>query len=62
VFTKVTLHYACNGKWSAVTKEAYPFEFTVEVPRGTDEFRFRYEAVTKEGGTVNSEEGTLLRK
>ncbi|MCX6968239.1 MAG: hypothetical protein NTZ46_10780 [Verrucomicrobia bacterium] len=62
VYSKVTLHYACNGKWSAVTKESYPFEFTVEVPRDTDEFRFRYEAVTKQGGTDHSEEGILLRK
>jgi hypothetical protein len=62
VFTKVTLHYACNGKWASVTKESYPFEFTVEIPRDTDEFRFRYEAVAKEGGTVSSEEGILLRK
>ena len=62
VFTKVTLHYACNGKWASVTKESYPFEFTVEVPRDTDEFRFRYEAVKKNGGIESSVEGVLLRK
>ena len=62
VFSKVTLHYACNGKWAAVTKESYPFEFTVEVPRDTGEFKFRYEAVAKEGGTVSSEQGILVRK
>ncbi|MCE9518759.1 MAG: glycoside hydrolase family 127 protein, partial [Verrucomicrobia bacterium] len=62
LFSKVTLHYECNGKWSSVTKESYPFDFTVEVPRDADDFRFWYEAVTKEGGIVKSEEGVLLKK
>jgi hypothetical protein len=61
-FQKVTLHYACNGKWAAVTKESYPFEFTAEVPRDTDDFRFRYEAVGKDGVTMRSDEGRLFRK
>jgi hypothetical protein len=61
VYKKVTLHYACNGKWSAVTKESYPFEFTVEVPRDTDDFRFRYESVGKDGVKVSSDEGRMFR-
>jgi len=62
LFSKVTFHYASNGKWSSVAKESYPFDFTVEVPRDANDFRFRYEAVTKEGAIVKSEEGVLLRK
>ena len=50
-----------NGKWAAVTKESYPFEFTAEVPRDTDDFRFRYEAVGKDGVTMRSDEGRLFR-
>ena len=61
-FKKVTLHYACNGKWAATTKEAYPFDFTVEVPPDTQEFRFRYEGTDKEGKTFTSEEGILVKK
>ena len=61
-FQKVTLHYACNGKWAAVAKESYPFEFTVEVPRDTDDFRFRYEAVGKNGGTMLSDEGHMFKR
>ena len=62
MFSKVTLHYACNGKWTAVTKESYPFDFTAEIPRDTDEFRFRYEGLGKNGEIISSEEGILLRK
>lgn len=61
-FKKVTLHYACNGKWSSVTKESYPFDFTVDVPRDTDEFRFRYEGFAKDGVPESSDVGILLRK
>jgi len=62
IFKKVTLHYACNGKWAAVTKESYPFEFTVPIPRDTREFRFRYEGTEKDGSTKSSEEGILVGK
>ncbi len=60
-FKKVTLHYACDGKWASTTKEAYPFEFTVEVPRDTQEFRFRYEGTDKDGKPSRSEEGILVK-
>jgi len=60
-FKKVTLHYACNGKWAAVTKEAYPFDFTVDVPRDTDEFRFRYDGLAKDGNHISSQEGILKK-
>jgi hypothetical protein len=60
-FKKVTLHYACNGKWSALTRESYPFDFTVEVPQGTEEFKFRYEGVAKDGNLISSQEGILKK-
>jgi hypothetical protein len=61
VFKKVTLHYANNDKWQSVSKDAYPFEFTVTVPRGTREFEFRYEAITVNGQEINSDCGVLHR-
>jgi hypothetical protein len=60
-FKEVTLHYACNGKWSALTRESYPFDFTVEVPQGTEEFKFRYEGVAKDGNHISSQEGILKK-
>jgi hypothetical protein len=60
-FKEVTLHYACNGKWSALTRESYPFDFTVEVPQGTEEFKFRYEGVAKDGNLISSQEGILKK-
>jgi hypothetical protein len=61
VFKRVTLHYANDGEWKAVSKDEYPFEFTVDVPRGTNEFRFRYEALSVDGQTVRSAEEVLRR-
>jgi hypothetical protein len=60
-FKKVMFHYSCDGKWASTTKESYPFEFTVEVPRDTKEFRFRYEGTDKDGKTSTSEEGVLVK-
>jgi len=39
----------------------YPFEFTIDLPRETNEFRFRYEAVLLDGSTIRSTEGRLHR-
>lgn len=62
VFKKVTFHYACDGQWASVTKDSYPFEFTVPVTPGATEFRFYYEAEKAESGTVRSPEGVLRRR
>lgn len=61
-FSKVTLHYACNGKWASITKESYPFEFTVELPQDTREFKYRYEGFKKDGKATSSKEGILVRQ
>lgn len=61
IFKEVTLHYANDGKWQSVTKGSYPFEFTVDVPGDTKEFKFRYEAVTVDGEIVASDTGILWR-
>lgn len=62
IFKKVTFHYANDGDWKSVSKAEYPFEFTVEVPKATEKFRFYYEAVTVvDGSTVKSREEYLMR-
>jgi len=61
VFRRVTFHYANDGRWQSVSKDSYPFEYTVNVPQGTREFRFRYKAVTVDGETITSDQGVLHR-
>lgn len=60
-FNKITLHYACDGKWGELTRATYPFDFTVELPKGTGEFKFRYEGVAKDGNKISSQEGVLIK-
>ena len=59
LFKSVEFHYACDGNWSMVKKDSFPFEYTVPVPQGTKEFKFRYEAVDVEGSRVVSEIGVM---
>jgi len=60
--TANTLRYANENKWQSVTRDSYPFEFTVPLPSETEEFKFRYEAITVDGKTTNSDTGILQRK
>lgn len=62
VFKEVAFHYACDGKWQSVTKDSYPFEFTVPVPRDTKEVAYRYEATTVDGKKMVSAEGRLFHR
>jgi hypothetical protein len=61
VFKQVTFHYTSNGEWKSVSKDDYPFEFTVDIPSDAEKFKFRYQAVTVEGEEVSSDTGILKR-
>ena len=60
IFKKVTVKYRFdNEKWKLVSREGYPYEFTVDVPDHTEKIEYQFEGLTINGKTRNSEIGYL---
>ena len=60
-FKQVTLAYTVAGRRATLTDTAYPFEFTVPVPAGSNTFEFEVLGVTPDGLTQRSAPSSLLR-
>lgn len=62
VFSRVSLHYSIDGgPEMTLEKSGYPYEFTVEIPDGSREFRYRLEGIAPDGAMTESGTG-ILRK
>ncbi len=60
-FKSVTLSYAVGGGQRTVTKAAFPFEFTVELPRAATALKFRLSGTTADGQTSASDWAALQK-
>lgn len=59
VFSRTILHYAIDGKWSAIEKTSYPYEYSIELPEDASEFRYFFESYTPAGEKRLSRTGVL---
>ena len=60
-FKNTTLHYAIDGKWSTMYKEAFPFEFTVEIPQSATSFEYWFECKNTANKVEKSQVGSLTK-
>ncbi len=60
-FQSVTLSYTSGGRRESITDAAYPFEFTVPLARGAQDFRFQIKGVTVAGASVEAEWASLQK-
>ena len=60
-FKSVSLTYTIAGRRTTLTDTAYPYEFTVPVPAGTNAFDFEVQGTTPAGQTQTSGAASLQR-
>ena len=60
-YKEVALHYAIDGIWGKVQKRGYPFEYTIEIPKESESFEYRFEAITPSNQTIRSNIGSLSK-
>ncbi len=54
-FREVTLQYTVEGRKTVLTDKEYPFEFTVPVPQGANEFAFKLQGQAIDGHSSTSD-------
>lgn len=60
-FVSTTLHYAVDGKWESLSKQGYPYEFTIPISDENSCFDYYFEAITPSGIKVRSELASLKK-
>ncbi len=61
-FKKVSLHYAADDQWKTISDDAYPFEFSINLPPEVSQFKFKVEGISPSGESTISQESVLSQQ